>query len=128
MGPVLAGSTPARRQQGRQALGHPEQGHADGREDDSQDEGREGEGDAHLEGVEPVEADRVRGAAGPVRRQALQNFAARNSKAKSWGAGPAPGWTTDTPVSLMKTPIRDRPPQRITIPVADFCSYGTYPD
>lgn len=75
---------------GRPAEGHPPEGHAHGRDDDTEDEGRAEEGDAHLEGVEPVEADRLRGAQAGLNRPPLQNFTERNSKRKGEGAGSTP--------------------------------------
>jgi hypothetical protein len=57
----------------------------------NQDEGREEEDHPHRQGVEPVQADRVRRAAAGMRMKALQSLMAGNSAAKSLGPVPSPG-------------------------------------
>jgi len=57
----------------------------------NQDEGREEEDHPHRQGVEPVQADRVRRAAAGMRMKALQSFTTGNSAAKSQGPVPSTG-------------------------------------
>ena len=53
-----------------------------------QDEGREEEGGDDRQGVEPVEADGVRGTTAGMSREALQSCAETTRHAKSWGPVP----------------------------------------
>src|SRR5207245_1986266 len=64
---------------------HPEQGDSHRGKDGGADEGRGKEGRPHRQGVEPVEADRLRGAAPGLSRAALQSLVETTRLGKTWG-------------------------------------------
>jgi hypothetical protein len=97
-------------QQGRQAQGHPEQGDADRGDDDFADEEGEEEGDDDRQGVEPVEADGVRGAAAGVITGPSPNFTKINSAAipSRLVPRPGPGGPQTPPVFFTTPPSQNR--------------------
>ncbi len=64
-----------------------DKGHAHGADDDPPDEAGEEEGSDDRQGVELVEADRVRSAEAGLKSKVLQNCTDRNSDAKRSGLG-----------------------------------------